>query len=1515
MIAVTDRYRALRPLPSLRGTRLFQCTDRLTGELVVLKSVEAADPGAPELLAEGRRLEDLRHPGLVRLVERWEGRLDEQERPTIGHATAWVDGDPLTPWSRLRTPMERLATFAQVAATVRWLHNRGWLHLDLKPENILGTSGRPIVLDLGSARPLDTLAGTAGGTLGYSAPEVVRGEAPSRASDVFSLGAVLYEMMAGRPAFMEEGGSLLRAAVLEGRITPLPSGDPAFPASLARLVHAMLESSAAKRVPTVDDVLSDLSQLGVPVETIREGEPSWYGNREGISALLERLPDLDEPEGAVLALVGPPGIGRSRFARQLLAAAPRSPGAWHLDLAAGSDNGLADLVRFLALIGAPARGPDDPRLIPWLTQRRRGSGLLLVGHLDRWPRWEQALAETLLPAVAKAGWTLVVGSERLLPWARPHAVLPLGDDAMARLAGFMGVGPGPERAAAVHAAQGVPGDLLDAMASSHAGLVPNLVTEAARRALALPDGTPDLLLEAGPIAGDLQEARAQGWLRRRGRRLVPTTGAPPWAHLTPDDVGWVQEVLDLTKDEDPLWRLSLAARAGIWDLVRAGLRQVDAYRARPELRDVAARLAATGDIEAQALQIELLLDDKRHPDAELLLDAMPAFAPETAVLRARVARDRNPVFGHEGPARWRETFGWHPAVAAAEAYGYVIADRWKELSFFLDVLRRECPDALRKPLGFAARLALAIERHREEADPGPLDSLLAEIEFQHPDLDGIPRIVLYFLGQAYRARRDFQRGNRVGQKAIVDADREGNLQAAIAARTALASQLISQGQASQARSLFQQAESLALAVRDDALLLRIYASLAEVEIRTSRLPAAERHLHAFDQVAARLPAFREAQVRRAILWASLDAARGRPESVVDRLRELDVVDMPMRVRAARDIYLLEALIEMNAWSEAFQVSTTTPATEDEDVQRRLHVARARIHFSMGRYAAERALEGLPAEPDPLHRESAGRALLAAAGEDLDPATFATRRLQLQRAAELLPEKLRPRAVDLRERMLDGPAAALSQVVDLIEAMGDQQRLLESVARIVAEVLGANRVLVMLKLPGLGRQVSALEISGQEAAGLAAEIFRRLNNPNDVWQADDAFADPNLRRMSATVRTFQIRSVVAVAIPKAGRVIGALYVDDLVRAGRFGQADVGVLQRLASAIGQVADQIPTQAREDGLVVHDVVGVYLCDDRRAARLRGVLDDLRGESQANILITGPTGVGKTWTARRIATEVLGLSGTIDVVLRPGEPDMLVSALSGTQRGEFTGAIEKVGAVRRAVSERKALFLDEIQNLGEVGQRVLLPLLELPRRRFGGLTGDVRELDHPLHVILGTNADIEGGRWRKMFREDLWYRISANRLDLPPLAERGREAVYRHLGDALQERGLPAPELVLERGALAMLATHPWPGNLRTLTMAVDRITRLHRKTGRPLGVTDVDLSDLADEVPGSVPAGPPLQEAQSKALLDALEAAEWVQADAARALGLSKFAMHRLLKKLNLLDQVNQRRNAWQTRTRGP
>jgi DNA-binding NtrC family response regulator len=232
---------------------------------------------------------------------------------------------------------------------------------------------------------------------------------------------------------------------------------------------------------------------------------------------------------------------------------------------------------------------------------------------------------------------------------------------------------------------------------------------------------------------------------------------------------------------------------------------------------------------------------------------------------------------------------------------------------------------------------------------------------------------------------------------------------------------------------------------------------------------------------------------------------------------------------------------------------------------------------------------------------------------------------------------------------------------------------------------------------------------------------------------------------------------------------------------------------------------------------VHGIVLSDRASAQRIRSTIAHVKATGGCNVLLTGPTGVGKTYFAERLSRDVLGLKGIEFVGLRGNDPAMLLSQLYGTRQGDFTGARASVGAVERALRQRRALFLDEIQSLGDLSQHVLLALLDNPRR-IGGHTVSDRAIEDKLYVILATNQDVTARAWRDQFRADLWYRMSPYHIDIPrwPTAVPKSSTATSSISSVRSDL---VPEQVFESQALRELTHRSWPGNLRQLQAFAER------------------------------------------------------------------------------------------------
>lgn len=280
--------------------------------------------------------------------------------------------------------------------------------------------------------------------------------------------------------------------------------------------------------------------------------------------------------------------------------------------------------------------------------------------------------------------------------------------------------------------------------------------------------------------------------------------------------------------------------------------------------------------------------------------------------------------------------------------------------------------------------------------------------------------------------------------------------------------------------------------------------------------------------------------------------------------------------------------------------------------------------------------------------------------------------------------------------------------------------------------------------------------------------------------------------------------------------------------------------------------------------------------------------GRLDSSLLVTGESGTGKELVARAVHDHsARGKGPFVAVHCAALSETLLESELFGHVKGAFSGAIaDRVGRFERA--DGGTLFLDEI---GDVSLPVQVKLLRfLENREFERVgSSDTRRVD--VRIIAATNADLQGRIRDGSFREDLYYRLSAIRLTLPPLRMRdedvlllARHYLKRIAGDRERAKSLSA-------GATKALLACAWPGNVRQLKHAMEFAHM----------ISDGDVIS-EHHLPEEVRAAQPLRTGgrvavTREAMAHALAQTRGKRTEAARILGISRATFYRKLKDFDL------------------
>jgi transcriptional regulator with GAF, ATPase, and Fis domain len=503
---------------------------------------------------------------------------------------------------------------------------------------------------------------------------------------------------------------------------------------------------------------------------------------------------------------------------------------------------------------------------------------------------------------------------------------------------------------------------------------------------------------------------------------------------------------------------------------------------------------------------------------------------------------------------------------------------------------------------------------------------------------------------------------------------------------------------------------------------------------------------------------------------------------------------------------------------------------------------------------------------------------------------------------------------------------------LILALGERERLQALLVRVVDSLVlwtGVERGLLLLRAPNgtlqprAARNLSRSDLSGEQRH-LSMSLAQQAYRTNDCVVAVDASGE--LASFHESVHALRLRSVLAVPLSAKNETLGVVYLDDRMRAGAFGADEMAWAKLVASlaavAILDARSQLLLRRAARKAERRTVEKSKLLDEAQAelarttrelervkspqnrdkfASIFGQSDQLLrllslvervAHSEVPVLIHGESGSGKELVARSLHSLSPRQSRPFVAENCSAIPETLLeSALFGHVKGAFTGAsLARAGLFEQA--DGGTLFLDEIADMPLAMQAKLLRVIESGELRR---LGSERSTRVNVRVVGASHQDLNELVKQGRFREDLLYRLNVITLEVPALRNRtGDVAVLvQHF---LKKYAGTSPK-ALHPDTLRALQVYAWPGNVRQLENEIRRALVLSDEVIRPEHLSDALRAQAGAVTYAGLELKPRVDALESELISRALLEAGNNQTKAAQLLGVSRFGLQKMLKRLSL------------------
>ena len=332
-----------------------------------------------------------------------------------------------------------------------------------------------------------------------------------------------------------------------------------------------------------------------------------------------------------------------------------------------------------------------------------------------------------------------------------------------------------------------------------------------------------------------------------------------------------------------------------------------------------------------------------------------------------------------------------------------------------------------------------------------------------------------------------------------------------------------------------------------------------------------------------------------------------------------------------------------------------------------------------------------------------------------------------------------------------------------------------------------------------------------------------------------------------------------------------------------------IERMKAEVGRLRSELETTYAFSG-----IIGSSPGMRKVAELMRRVVD-----SDVSVLVTGESGTGKELVAKALHFNGPRRKAPFIAINCASVPETLIETeMFGHERGAFSGATaQRPGCFEQA--DGGTLLLDEIGDMPVVLQAKLLRVLqEREIRRVGGRT----TIPVDVRVVASTHRDLEAAMREGAFREDLYYRLAVFPIDVPPLRTRHEDIplLAEHFRKKHADR-LGVSVRAISTAAVALLARHDWPGDVRELENVVCRGLVLETSDVLQAATLPPGLgpSAAAPGAPAAPPTGGTLADLERQAIADAVEQSGRNLTRAASALGIDRSTLQRKLKKHGLRD----------------